>query len=179
MNNFFKALTTVTLLAASSAFANMPVATNVCANPAAYKVVKLKISNSFNQFTGTNVEVLEQFYAPNVKYSDPISTVTGLDNVKKLLAKTYRNVQSLRYAFFDFICESNRISASYKLNIQISGLNDGKPYIVEGTSVFRVNSEGMVVQHKDYFDLGSMVYEKHPLTGGTIRAIKAGLAKHD
>ena len=150
---------------------------NLCQDEAISGALKQKIATSFNTFTGSNTEVLEQFYSPSINYQDPISSIQGLENVKKLLTRTYKNVQSLRYSFFDFICESNKISASYELTIQIVSLNGNKPYLVKGTSVFHFDENGLVTKHRDYFDLGSMVYEKHPLTGSTIRAIKAALAK--
>ncbi len=152
--------------------------TDLCKNPLKAAAIKHKISTSFNAFTGTNVEILEKFYTQDVDYMDPISTVKGLDNVKKLLAKTYQNVQMLKYNFFDFICENNKVSASYNLDIQIAGLNSGNPYVVKGTSVFHITQDGLIAKHRDYFDLGSMVYEKHPLTGVAIKSIKSALGKH-
>lgn len=150
---------------------------DLCKNPDKASAIKQKIAISFNSFTGSNTEVLESFYSDDVQYSDPISSVIGLPSVVKLLTQTYKNVQMIKYNFFDFICENNRISASYNLKIQIAGLNGGQPYIVKGSSVFEINGMGLVKSHRDYFDLGSMVYEKHPLTGIVIKKIKAGLAK--
>jgi nuclear transport factor 2 (NTF2) superfamily protein len=151
---------------------------DLCKQPKKAAALKEKISTAFNKFDGTNPETLDLFYSDDVLYTDPILSVSGLKEVKLLLTHTYKNVEMLNYEFSEFICENNKISASYVLSIQIKGLNGGSPYKVNGNSVFHFNRDGLVKKHQDYFDLGSMVYEKHPLTSATILAIKAALGKY-
>ncbi|HDY7901818.1 TPA: nuclear transport factor 2 family protein, partial [Vibrio vulnificus] len=47
---------------------------------------------------------------------------------------------------------------------------------VKGVSHLKFEA-GKVIYHRDYFDLGEMLYENLPLLGGIIRAIKQRLGQ--
>ena len=47
---------------------------------------------------------------------------------------------------------------------------------LDGTTQLKVEDE-KIIYHKDYYDLGEMVYEHIPLLGSIIKMIKRRLAK--
>jgi hypothetical protein len=55
-------------------------------------------------------------------------------------------------------------------------LNGGQPVEVNGVSQIRFSGD-RVIYHRDYFDLGEMLYENIPLLGVVIRNIKQRLGK--
>jgi hypothetical protein len=50
-------------------------------------------------------------------------------------------------------------------------LNRGKAITIEGHSLIKGNDDG-VYYHKDYLDMGAMVYEHIPILGRLVKAIK-------
>jgi hypothetical protein len=50
-------------------------------------------------------------------------------------------------------------------------IRKGNPVAVEGISQLVIR-EGRVLSHRDYFDIGQLLYENLPLLGGVIRWIR-------
>jgi steroid delta-isomerase len=54
----------------------------------------------------------------------------------------------------------------------VRGLNGGKEYVVPGFSQLKFEANGLVSEHRDYVDLGDMVYERIPIQGIIISTLK-------
>lgn len=131
-----------------------------------------KIISTFNNFNGKNLEILNSFYADEIIFQDPITLVHGLDQLKKYYSQAYKNVRSIRFEFTEIFNQDLTYGASWILHLNIKGLNKGQDYSIAGFTHFKFNSEGLVIKHQDYFDVGAMVYEKLPIQGRIILGIK-------
>jgi hypothetical protein len=134
-----------------------------------------KIISFFNKFNGKNLEILNQFYADNVKFQDPITQTDGLDELKRHYTKAYQNIKSIRFDFSEFISTENKYSCTWIMTLSVKGLNSGEVFQVSGVSIIHFNSDALITYHRDYFDLSEMVYEKIPLIGSVIGQIKKRL----
>ena len=56
-------------------------------------------------------------------------------------------------------------------------LDGGNPITVEGVTYLEFDEKGMVIYHRNYFDLGAMLYERVTLLGRFVKLIKRGLGK--
>ncbi|MBY0452681.1 MAG: nuclear transport factor 2 family protein [Bdellovibrionaceae bacterium] len=137
---------------------------------------KALIKKMFNSLTKDNLEILDGFYAPNIDFTDPVGNVKGLENVKKYYAHVYKNVLSINFDFHQINDQGDLYFAKWTMTLQVAALNSGQPYDVEGLSVLQFNAKGLVESHRDYLDLGSMVYEHVPLLGRAIKLIKRNLS---
>jgi len=50
--------------------------------------------------------------------------------------------------------------------------------LLDGISVIRFDEEDLVVYHRDYFDVGAMVYEHVPVVRFFVRQVKKRLQRH-
>jgi hypothetical protein len=55
-------------------------------------------------------------------------------------------------------------------------IRSGKIVRVEGSSFIKTH-DGQVIYHREYYDLGSLVYENLPIFGSLTRFIKSRLAR--
>ncbi|MFZ4405098.1 MAG: nuclear transport factor 2 family protein [Pseudobdellovibrionaceae bacterium] len=138
---------------------------------------KQKITDTFNGFNGLNLDRLDQFYDPKVVFTDPVTQIQGLPNLKKYYTHAYRKVISIRFEFSDILQEGCDYSAPWTMHLAVKGLNAGQEFNVSGLSHLKFNDKGLVVYHRDYVDLGEMVYERLPLLGALIRKLKKLLAR--
>lgn len=136
---------------------------------------KQKIIHTFNQFNGSNIQSLNDFYSSNIIFSDPAHQIQGLDNLKNYYQRLYKNVESIHFDFKRFIQEGPILSGEWTMKLQVRQLNGGKPFEVQGASFFEFNADHLVVIHRDYFDLGAMLYEKIPGLGHLIKVIRLRL----
>jgi hypothetical protein len=133
------------------------------------------ITETFNRFDGKNLGLLDSFYAADVEFIDPVTRVQGLDDLKAYYAHAYKNVLSIRFEFIDFIIQDANVCAAWSMTLAAKGLNKNRPFVVPGLSHFRFNSHGLVAYHRDYVDLGAMIYERIPIQGKLIQIVKGFL----
>ncbi len=130
------------------------------------------IQKIFNEFDGKNLNLLNDFYSQDIVFQDPLHKVEGFLSLQNYYAKIYKNVQSIRFDFQKFVSQDDEVVGFWTMSLKAKGLNQGALFEVQGVSVFIFNSENKVKYHRDYLDLGEMVYEKIFGLGFVIKKIK-------
>lgn len=131
-----------------------------------------KIVKTFNAFNGRDFSMLDHFYDQEVFFEDPVTKVQGLPALKRYYGHAYENVKSIKFDFLQIIEQGQVVAAPWVMTISVQGLNRGEPYKVHGSSILVFNEQELVISHRDYVDLGEMVYERLPFQGFIIRKIK-------
>ena len=140
--------------------------------------LKARIEKVYNELNANTLGVLDNFYDANVEFHDPIGTVNGLKNIKAYYGNMYKNVKSISFQFHDFIIQDQNVVATWTMTYSVDSLNSGAPIKVEGNSFIKFGgAENKAIYHRDYFDVGSMVYEHIPFLGYFVRKIKHKLEK--
>lgn len=134
-----------------------------------------RIEKVFNDLRATNLEILDDFYAKDVSFLDPLGEHKGLDSVKKYYGNLYKNVESIRFEFSDSITEGSKHLVVWKMFLKAKSLNSGKEMTLDGNSVIEFGPENKVVYHRDYFDMGEFIYEQIPVLGYIVRKVKEAL----
>ena len=98
---------------------------------------KNTIIKTFNAFKGTNSEILNTFYSKKILFQDPVTTVKGLENLKKYYAHAYKNVQTIQFDFDEFFFDGANVLATWKMQVKAKGLNSGKKFSLPGISKFK------------------------------------------
>lgn len=134
-----------------------------------------RLQQVFSQLNASNIDLLEQVYADNIQFEDPAHKINGLENFKSYCANLYQNVTSCTFSFKNVSYCTGGASLEWDMLLQHPKLNGGKVFSVPGVSIIRY--EDKIYSHRDYFDLGAMLYEQLPLIGGLIRMIKRKLGQ--
>lgn len=131
-----------------------------------------KIRDAFNKFDKNNMDVLDGFYAKDAVFQDPVVKVEGLDKIKIYYGHVYSNVKSIQFEFSEVFESEKGFALPWTMTLAVKGLNGGRQYSVEGSSIFQFDRKGKVIFHRDYVDLGAMVYERIPIFGKIINQIR-------
>ncbi len=134
------------------------------------------IKSTFNSLSLNNLNILNDFYSENIEFTDPIEKINGLVYLKKYYAKIYKNVSAIHFNFHQINNQEDLFFVQWTMTLQATGLNSGVPFDVDGLSVLKFNAQDKVEYHRDYLDLGSMVYENIPVLGRAIKFIKKQLS---
>lgn len=137
-----------------------------------------KIKTVFNQLRADNLQILDNFYAPDTEFVDPLGVHKGIDSVKAYYKGLYQNVKDIRFETRELISNGNNHVFVWKMVLVADGLNGGAPVSLEGNSVIKFNDQNLVVYHRDYFDMGEFIYEHIPVLGWTLKKIKQKLRGH-
>jgi hypothetical protein len=134
--------------------------------------LKDKIEYFFAHLSKDKMELVDEFYHPQVHFIDPVGTLDGAAKIKTYYSNMYKNVTSLRFDFSDFILSGDTVVAIWKMTLVTEKLNSGEPIIVDGNSVIRFDDKGLAIYHRDYFDMGAFIYENVPVVGFVVKKIK-------
>jgi steroid Delta-isomerase len=130
-----------------------------------------RVVNFYTQLQPTSLAHMGQVYAANATFKDPFNTVQGLPAVRAIFEHMFTAYNEPRFVVtdaslqgdasfmvWDFSCVSKSKAAS-RLNIH-------------GASHLRFDAQGLISYHRDYWDAAEEVYEKLPVLGAVLRAIK-------
>jgi|LauGreDrversion4_2_1035121.scaffolds.fasta_scaffold36750_5 limonene-1,2-epoxide hydrolase len=150
----------------------------VVTNPRA-NAEQLSVADFYNQTSLANMkEMVEKFYAPDCVFEDSVTHIEGRDKLLSYYRHMYEGVSKIRFELGSQVRQGDEGFASWTMYLNTPKLEDGETVTVKGVSQFRYRGDS-VVYHRDYFDLGEMVYEHVPIVGWLTRKVKARLADHE
>ena len=131
---------------------------------------------TYEKLSTNNLDLLATIYHEEITFIDPIHNVTGFDNLYQYFTGLYQNLSACEFIIEDLIWQSDQASIIWTMTYQHAKLNKGQRVTVKGTS--RLKGAGdKVIYHRDYLDVGQMLYEQLPVLGRLIKWIKAKAAK--
>lgn len=122
-----------------------------------------------------NLHLLGQVYGDDIIFTDPMHQISGLESLTQYFAKLYENVQHIQFEIKEVQQSDSQASLFWQMQYRHPKLNKGQLISVDGMSQLKFNDK--IYFHRDYFDLGQMLYEQVPCVGGVIRLLKTRAAK--
>lgn len=122
-----------------------------------------------------NLHLLGQVYGDDIIFTDPMHQISGLESLTQYFAKLYENVQHIQFEIKEVQQSDGQASLFWQMQYRHPKLNKGQLISVDGMSQLKFNDK--IYFHRDYFDLGQMLYEQVPCVGGLIRLLKTRAAK--
>lgn len=137
------------------------------------------IEKFFNALNSDTMYLVDDFYDPAIEFYDPIVRIDGRDRLRRYYEGMYEGVDRVRFDFKGALREGDDHVVFWTMVLQTKKMNKGKPITVEGNSHIRFGGEhGKAVYHRDYFDVGAMVYEHVPVVSWMTGYVKGKLKKH-
>ena len=113
---------------------------------------------------------LASIYAADAHFKDPFNEVVGLPAIEGIFQHMFRKVENPRFVVTFQMQQGNDGFLTWDFLLKFSG----KEQCIRGASHIRLNAEGKVVMHRDYWDAAEELYEKLPVVGGLMRLLKRG-----
>ena len=133
----------------------------------------MNVEEFFKAANYKNLEVLcRDFYDKDVTFIDPLGEISGIENLTAYYQHMYRNVKTIDFRYIDKFVRGDEEVFVWQMHLQHKAIAKGDLVIVDGVSILRYE-KGKAVYHRDYFDLGTMLYENIPALGPIVRWIKS------
>ncbi|WP_413693228.1 nuclear transport factor 2 family protein [Psychromonas sp. KJ10-2] len=130
----------------------------------------------YQKLSFNNLNLLDEVYAEEVTFIDPIHEIHGLSNLHDYFEGLYKNLSSCTFSINDVIIDNQQAAIYWEMIYQHPKLNGGNFVSVQGTSKL-IALDNKIIYHRDYLDLGAMLYEQLPLIGKLIHWIKVKAAQ--
>jgi limonene-1,2-epoxide hydrolase len=118
----------------------------------------------------SNVERLGDIYAEDCVFEDPLHRIEGLTSLKTYMLNMYENVGYYEMNVTQQCVFGQRAFLNWTLTFCHPKLNHNRQ--IELLGISELVFEQRITFHRDYFDVGSMLYEHIPLLGRVIKRIK-------
>lgn len=122
-----------------------------------------------------NLHLLREIYTDEIRFIDPAHEIKGLERLRKYFANLYENIATPQFCFTHHLQSGNDGYVQWEMAFSHPRLNRGRSVAVAGASYLRFDADGKVFFHRDYFDLGAMLYEQVPMLGWIVTTIKRRL----
>jgi hypothetical protein len=127
----------------------------------------------FEELRLNRMDLVNKFYHENAFFEDPICSHTGIEEIKNYYQSIYAPVTYIEFKFSDINESDMNITLAWTMCFKSAKLKSGKLISVKGMSLIKFSTENnKVIYHRDYFDLGAMVYEHIPIFGSITQWIK-------
>lgn len=135
-----------------------------------------RVKQAYLDLGPDNLDMVESLYTEDVYFEDPSHGIQGKAELSKYFAATFKNLEDCSFKFHQTITNGADIFMAWTMFVRHPRLNDGEIIRVEGASYLKTRN-GKIYYHRDYFDLGALVYEQIPLLGRIITKIKERLGQ--
>ncbi len=134
----------------------------------------------FETLTPSNLQRLDDFYAPTAAFRDPFNDISGREAIASLFAHMFETLQAPHFVVHDRMVQGGQLFLTWSFFFHIKGFKGGQVQTIEGSSHLRwsLTPEGvwMIDAHRDYWDAAQELYEKFPILGSVLRWLRQRLA---
>lgn len=135
-----------------------------------------RVKQAYQKLGLDNLDEIESLYTQDVYFEDPAHGIQGKAALKKYFANQFKNLEECSFKFHQTIANGTDIFMAWTMLARHPRLNGGETIRVEGASYLKTRN-GRIFYHRDYFDLGAMLYEQLPLLGRIIAKLKLRLGQ--
>lgn len=129
----------------------------------------------YEQFDQQSSDKLDDLYAENVVFIDPVHRVEGVVPLKAYFESMGAGLSSCRFEFTEKTIGLNEAWLQWEMHYCHPRIGGGRPLQLTGVS--HLKGEGdKFTYHRDFYDLGAMLYEHVPVLGVGVRWLKRKLS---
>ena len=124
----------------------------------------------FETLTPRSVGEIGEYYAPDAYFKDPFNEVRRVEQIRAIFARMFEQLEEPRFRVHGRIFEGDQGFLIWDLEFRFRG----RPHAehIHGVSHLRLDADGKVASHRDYWDTAEELYEKIPLLGALMRWLK-------
>ncbi len=145
-------------------------------NPAMHQVESGRsiaaVANFFETLVPESVGQLDRLYAGDAHFKDPHNDVVGVAEIEKIFRHMFASLTAPRFVVTNKISEGNQCFLSWEFHFYFRGFKRNVEQVVRGASHLVFDDEGLITQHRDYWDAAEELYEKLPVIGTLMRWLK-------
>lgn len=114
---------------------------------------------------------LGELYHADAVLIDPFGQHQGLFAIQRYLTHLLANVDRCRFTVDTPLSENQRFFVTWTMHWSHPRIAGGEMLELPGCSVVDIEDQ-RIIQQRDYYDAGEMLYEHLPLLGWAVRGVK-------
>ncbi len=135
-----------------------------------------RVKEAYQTLASESVADVESLYTNDVYFEDPSHAIQGKTQLIRYFDKMFRNIEHCSFTFHSTITDGSNVCLTWTMFLNHPKLRRGDTIRIEGASYLKTRN-GKIYYHRDYFDMGSMLYEHLPFLGRIILRLKQRLGQ--
>ncbi|MEK6787951.1 MAG: nuclear transport factor 2 family protein [Pseudomonadota bacterium] len=127
-----------------------------------------RLAQWFETLSPDSLKTIAQFYTGTAYFKDPFNEVRDIRRIEHIFSDMFVQFQQPRFVIQEQLCDGHQALLTWHFLFQWRG----KDWCILGSSHLRFNADGLVEYHRDYWDASEELYEKLPVIGFVLRALK-------
>lgn len=129
-----------------------------------------KFVDIYQKLDNSNLELLSEIYSDDIEFIDPMHQINGIAELRAYFANLYSNVKHCQFDITDSFSIDNNAFIYWTMHYAHPKLSLGKTISVQGHSKL-IFKKDKIIKHRDYFNVGELLYKHIPLLGSVINYI--------
>lgn len=130
-----------------------------------------RVREAYQSLASTEIADVESLYTTDVHFEDPSHAIQGKAALIRYFGKMFRKLHQCSFKFHSTIADGSNVCLTWTMFFNHPKLSGGETIRVEGASYLKTRN-GKIYYHRDYFDLGAMLYEHLPVVGIIVQKSK-------
>lgn len=140
--------------------------------PTSTEAATRRLIEFYEQLSAQRLEQLPLCYAPQARFCDPFNDVQGLAAIAQIFAHMFANLERPRFIITSQLVQGERAFLTWEFHFRLRRWRRQHPLVIAGGSLLRFDSQGLVLEHRDYWDPAQQLYEQLPLLGPLMRWLR-------
>src|SRR5512139_205640 len=125
----------------------------------------------FETLTRRDVARLDELYAPDARFKDPFNEVRGVAPIRRIFEHMFDTLDEPRFVIHDVIVQGDQCFLGWDFRFRMRRF-DRRDQCIRGATHLRLDGDGRITLHRDYWDAAEELYEKLPAIGTLMRWLK-------
>ena len=130
------------------------------------------LAHFFETLTPQSVSQLRTLYDAQARFKDPFNEVQGLAGIEQIFRHMYEALDQPHFVVTGQLVDGSQAFLTWEFRFRFKRFDTTTWQTVRGGSHVLFNDQGLVTQHRDYWDAAEELYEKLPLVGVLMRWLK-------
>lgn len=122
----------------------------------------------YQNLTAENLPAIRTFYAEDCYFKDPFNEFRQRRQVEQLFAEMFQKLDNPRFVISEVVQQERSAFLVWTFDFRVRR----RSLSIVGTSHLKLDEQGRVQYHRDYWDAAEELYEKLPVIGFLIRQLK-------
>lgn len=131
-----------------------------------------RFKDTFRDLTKADWSQLDDIYAENILFKDPVHEIKGLVAVEDYFSNMCTDLLECRFEYLDQVTSDSTAYLKWVMHFKHPRLG---PDTIDVRGVSHIRWTEKIEYHEDFYDMGAMLYERLPIVGGVTRWLKLRL----
>jgi hypothetical protein len=130
------------------------------------------ISRYFESISPATLSEIPRWYTPNARFKDPFNDVRGVPAISRIFEHMFHSLHDPRFVVTRQIVDGAHAFLVWEFHFRFKRFDTVTEQVVHGGSHLTLTPEGLISEHRDYWDAAEELYEKLPVLGGLMRWLR-------